>query len=359
MQKIERLAQLDIPQLFQDLTGLKPVRRPDWPGAYQPDGPDLVLGVGKYTFVFEIKGAATAAAVSQALSTLKRVAQSTSTAAIPVVAVPFMGAVGRRLCQEAGVSWMDLSGNARIIAPGLRIIVEGRPNRFTSRGRPANPFAPRSSRVARVLLLRWPERFTQRELFRLTGLDEGFVSRIVARLERRDGLIDRDARGALTARDPNLLLDAWHEVYDFNQHVIHQGHISARSSETLLKRLADACRERRLQYAATGLAAAWLLAPFAGFRLVTLYLARGPDKELLDDLGFREEPRGANTWFVVPGDTGVFDGGSERNGIQCVSPVQVYLDLKAHPERAAEAATRIRDEYLSWSVNARHADDGG
>jgi hypothetical protein len=34
-------------------------------------------------------------------------------------------------------------------------------------------------------------------------------------------------------------------------------------------------------------------------------------------------------------------------GVRCVHPVQVYLDLKDHPERSAEAAQQLRRKLLS------------
>ena len=56
-----------------------------------------------------------------------------------------------------------------------------------------------------------------------------------------------------------------------------------------------------------------------------------------------------NLWLAVPNDSGVFQGAVENDGIRCVHPVQVYLDLKEHPERSAEAADRLRTELLTWS----------
>jgi hypothetical protein len=64
-----------------------------------------------------------------------------------------MGDVGKRICADAGVSWFDLSGNANIVAPGLRILIEGRPNKFGRGGRPSSAFAPKSARIARRLLI--------------------------------------------------------------------------------------------------------------------------------------------------------------------------------------------------------------
>jgi hypothetical protein len=61
--------------------------------------------------------------VSQSLQNASRKGK----AAVPVVVVPFMGEMGRRLCQAAaGVSWFDLSGNAEIVAPGQRSHIEGK-----------------------------------------------------------------------------------------------------------------------------------------------------------------------------------------------------------------------------------------
>jgi len=51
---------------------------------------------------------------------------------------------------------------------------------------------------------------------------------------------------------------------------------------------------------------------------------------------------------VVPNDAGVFHGSVEKDGIRCVHPVQAYIDLKGHPERASEAAERLRNDFLNW-----------
>lgn len=269
--------------------------------------------------------------------------------AIPLVAVPFMGPAGRERCEKADVGWLDLSGNARILAPGVRVRVDGQPNRFKRPGRPSSAFAPKSARIARWLLIHLDEPMTQRQIAQATGMDEGFTSRIVAKLEE-DDLVLREPDGAIRPRDPGLLLDAWREDYDFSKHRVLRGHAPARSGDALLRRMAEALRKRGEEYAATGLAAAWLLTKFTGFRIVTLYLAEQPSPALLEHLGFREGAAGANAWLVVPNDEGVFHGASDRDGIRCVHPVQAYLDLKGHPERAREAAEQLRADMPSWSL---------
>lgn len=315
-------------------------------------GHDLAVSVTGHRFLIEYKASASAGPLAGALKRLAAHASQQPNLGLPLIVVPHMGDVGRELCEQSGISWIDLSGNAKIVAPGLRIHVEGRPNRFTNRGRPPNLFAPKSSRVARQLLLH-PEQYqTQSEIARQTRLGDGYVSKIVRRLEREQYLDVNEGR-AVRPRDPHLLLDAWRDAYDFDRHRILKGHVPARAGDELLQRLAKQLSREKFTYAATGLGAAWLSTSFAAFRLVTLYVSSMPSRSWLDQMEFVPEPKGANLWLVVPDDEGVFHGAQTLNGISCVSPVQTYLDLKAQPERAADAAADLRRKRLPWSQHGK------
>jgi DNA-binding MarR family transcriptional regulator len=311
---------------------------------------DSVISAGPHRIVIEYKGSGRAAPVSKAIERLRRSGSVGVEPSIPVVLVPFMGDVGRKLCSEAGVGWLDLSGNAHIFAPGLRIHVEGKPNQYKARGRPSSAFAPKSSRVARWLLMNPRDWFSQGVIADSTSMDQGFTSRILARLEE-DGLVERNTSGEFRPRDPELLLDAWREVYDFSKHHVIKGHVSARSGDELLRKLSRRLTEASVRFAATGLAGAWLLDHFAGFRITTVYIEDPLADSILDSFGFRPEPRGANVWFVVPNDPEVIgSGGEQEEGgerIPCVHPVQVYLDLKGHPERAKDAAGKLRERLVA------------
>lgn len=345
----ERQAVQDVAERLAELLGLAPADAEVRAGAAAPQA-DAVVDIAGFTFVVEWKASGAAAPVASAARQVRDYAAALGGRVIPVVAVPFMGAVGRERCADAEVGWIDLSGNARIVAPGIRVRIEGQPNRFKHAGRPASAFAPKSARIARWLLTHPDQTVTQREVAQATGMDEGFTSRIVSRLEE-DALVVRAPDGAIRARDPDLLLDAWRDDYDFSKHRIHRGHVAARSGEALLRLLAREFRSRDIEYAATGLAAAWVLTRFAGFRIVTLYLRERPTPALLEGLGFRDDERGANAWLVVPNDEGVFQGASDQDEVRCVHPVQAFLDLKGHPERAREAAERLRAAKLTWRTD--------
>jgi hypothetical protein len=324
---------------------LRPLGEAD-PGAR--GGWDAVLHSPDVTFFVEYKNSASTDAIGSALRRVEE-RELGRGQKLPLLVVPYMGDVGKELCRRAGVAWLDLSGNARIITPRMRILVEGRPNRFARKGRPSDPFAPKASRVARALLLRPDAAVSQAEIAAATGLDKGFLSRTVRRLEAA-ALIERDAAGRIRVSDPGRLLAAWRASYDFSRHTPSRFVVAARSGPELLNRAVEKLQESGIEHAATGLAAAWMFAPFAVYRTVTLYVAERPGAEVLKRMGARDMESGANLWLAVPNDEGVFAGAEVRSKVRCVSPLQVYLDLKAQPERGEEAAEALRRACLPWAT---------
>lgn len=304
-------------------------------------GIDAVIEVGAWRFLVQSQ-------ISGTLLSLGKLVPAPTTDAfdISLVVVPFMSEAGRRFCESTGTSWIDLSGNADIKGPGLRVLIVGQPNQFKRRGRKTNVFAPKSSRIARWLLLHLDQPSSQREIAQATGLSEGFVSRAVQRLEA-DGLLDR-RDGVVRVIEPDLMLDAWAERYDFDRHEIHKGVVAARSGPELAQKLAARLDALNIKHAFTGLVAAWQWTHFAAFRLATVYVEQRVTSELLEDLHVLPDPRGANVWLLEANDVGVFEGATIVDGLRCVHPVQAWLDLSSLPERSKEAAQRLRHEQLNW-----------
>jgi hypothetical protein len=354
MRRFEVEARSEVPRLLESLTGLRVLSIPA-PSKKSPEGPDLVVHLGDHVLAIQIKAAARSAPVVYAARKVRDWAAARENEPIPLVVVPYMGEEVAHACREAGAGYLDLSGNAHIEAPGIRVHIEGKPNRYVSRGRPSSAFAPRSERVARMLLSSPRSWMFQKDVVRETGLGAGYVSRIVRRLGS-DLLLERDARGAVRPREPRLLLDAWRSEYDFSKHHILQLHLAGRDGMDLASTMARELAKKKLHYAMTGLAAAWLYEPFADFRLVAVYLRALPEPGWLAEIGAREERRGANLWVVIPRDPGVFHGAEPVRNIRCASPLQAYLDLKGMPERAQEAAGALRKSRLKWSLRAGEAD---
>ena len=315
-------------------------------------GVDLILKGHGRSFALEWKSRDDAPIIAGAIAQLKRAPGK----AIPILAVPFMGEAGRKMSAEAGISWIDLQGNVDIRGPGLLIrrLDSPRPKRV---GRPANVFAPASSRLIRALLMSEGQALSHRELVERSGLDKARVSRLIPRLEQM-GAIRRVAwandRPQFAAVHPGALLQGWRQAYDFSSHSIRRGFIlqEGRSAESialgLMRRISQALGMDR-RHAFTGLAGAWLHSPFATHRLVTVLVDDGEAANALEGLGFHEEDTGANVWLVRPNDPSVFVGASSVQGLPAAHPIQVYLDLKAQPERSAEAAEALAKEDLTFA----------
>ena len=62
---------------------------------------------------------------------------------ILLLVTPFLSDGAKDLCAEHQISWFDLSGNAHIITPNLRVIIEGKPNLYKEVGRPSNILPPK------------------------------------------------------------------------------------------------------------------------------------------------------------------------------------------------------------------------
>ena len=307
---------------------------------------DLIVRTSNRTFVFEVKGRDDVATLERAYHQL-RACTELDASAVPVLVVPFMGPTGREWAEERGLAWMDLSGNADVRAPGVRVLIEGKSNLFTSPGRPSTAFSPKGSRLARVLLADPGRAWRQVELVRETGLSPGYVSKVVGRL-LDDGLLARREDGAVDVPGPGLLLDAWAQHYDFRKHEVLRYHMVGRTGLKVLRGLAERLGEvDDLQWAATGLAAAWLQDGFADFRLVSAFVSRPPAEHEAPAL--RRVDKGENVWLIVPSDEGVFHGVADHEGVPCVLPVQTWLDLAGHPERSEEAAEHLRASRLTWS----------
>jgi len=346
--KFEREASRQLPQLLEGLLdrplGDSITREVQVAGARRADA---VAEIDGQTWVFEIRNSSRPGTIAAAKERLADVAEALG-AAMAILVVPHMTAAGSKTASELRLNWIDLSGNASIRdGKDFYIHVQGKVNRSAQRGRPSSPFAPKSARITRELLID-PERWwRQKDLAVVTEVDDGHVSRIVRRL--RDERLLEESDLAVRPLDPLLLLDAWDDEYRFDRHDFVLGHVSGSGIE-LARGVADRFREENVRHAFTGLPAAWLLSHFAQFRLNSVYVDGDP-REVADRIGLRVEGRGANVQLLAPDDTGVFSGERELDRISCVSPVQVYLDLRHLPERAPEAADELRRRGL-WDAPA-------
>ena len=206
-----------------------------------------------------------------------------------------------------------------------------------------NIFAPKSSRILRVLLVNVSEEWNEREIASIANVSGGMAHYVCKTLIEL-GYLARNESNHIVLIDPLRLLKRWAAYHQYdNANKFLDYHTFEREAEKVLQNFA----ELDLEYAATVLTGAWLVAPYV--RPVDLHFY-APNKETADKIAEKLDlnpvPRSGNIKFVIPFDEGVFYGNREVKGVKVISNIQLYVDLYNYPARGEEAASRLLDEIL-------------
>ncbi len=268
--------------------------------------------------------------------------------ATPVFIAPYISPAVRQLCEEKGVGFLDLEGNARIAFGGVFIerVVTGKP--VAEQRELKSLFRPKSAQVLRAMLREPGRAWRVTELSEFSGVSLGHVSNV------RTGLIDREwARASddgLILSAPDALLDAWRDSYTAPPGERLRFYTPLHGSA-----LEDAARSALRADDAPGRAA---FASFSAAQWLSPYGRAGTQYFFADDAGLRKLQaalkltptwKGENVVVTVPKDLGLLvDTVEPAPGAVCTSPIQTYLDLSIAGERGAEAAEHLRQERLSW-----------
>ena len=248
------------------------------------------------------------------------------------------------LCLDRGIGYLDAAGNCHIQAPGLFLHIEGQPNPHRSRRKAANPFATKSSRIARVLLTDVRRGWQVQELAREADVSLGLTSRIKEALVNEAFVELRE--GLLFVREPASLLQAWRNAYSLPE---RQSFYVMDKSENIEHRIAAWSVEHGVPYALTAYSGAWRLAPMVRHALSTVYVEVRDDSDLarlITELGAKRVDSGANLSIWLPQDRYIFYGAAPIKGLNVVSALQLYLDLTQLSGRGEEAAGEIFEREL-------------
>ena len=148
-------------------------------------------------------------AVARQANLLRRV-----TGGVPVVVMaPWLSDRSRRLLSEAGIHYLDLTGNIRFVTDHPAVFI----HRESNAPAPAHPeYMPalkgvKAGRVVRLLVDVQPP-YGVADLARRAGVTAGYVSRLLEALAT-DGLIERAKRGTVSAVRWRELLERRAESY--------------------------------------------------------------------------------------------------------------------------------------------------
>ncbi|WP_238594172.1 type IV toxin-antitoxin system AbiEi family antitoxin [Burkholderia pyrrocinia] len=318
-------------------------------GDWEPDLIARLLVDGRqHILICECKSSGQPRYARSALLELQNYVVHRAPEATPVFIAPYISPAVRQLCEEKGVGYLDMQGNARIAFGGVFIerVVADKP--ASEQRELKSLFKPKSAQVLRVMLREPGRAWRVTELSDISGVSLGHVSNV------RTGLIDREwarvSDGGLVLSEPDALLDAWRDSYTappgerLRFYTPLHGSAFEHAARSALR-----VEEGPGRAAFASFSAAQWLSPYG--RTSTHYFFADQEGlgKLQTALKLAAASKGENVVVSVPKDLGLLaDAVEPAPGAVCTSPVQTYLDLSIAGERGAEAADHLRQEKLSW-----------
>ena len=302
-----------------------------------PDGETAVLAV-------EIKRNLEPRDVLQAVEQISMITASALPRAVPVVAAAYLAPRARALLRDRGVGYLDTTGNVRIeiSTPGLFISTDGADRNPWPRDHKLRSLrGPGAARAMRAIIDTFPP-YGVRQLAQSTGASAPTLSRVLDLLER-EAIVTR-ARGAVSTVDWKGAIRRWAEDYDQTDSNTPTTVLEPRGLSALEKKL----RAKKFEYAATGALASQRFDPLAPARQAAIYVTDAPRS--IDRLDLRETEAGANVVLLEPLDPVVFDRTVERDGLLCVAPSQLAVDLLTGPGREPSQG----EQMLKWMEKNEH-----
>jgi len=255
---------------------------------------------------------------------------------------PYISPQAADICAKEGIGYLDLAGNCRISFGQLFIRREGIRNPFAQKRELRSLYAPKSTRILRVLLMHPSEWWKTQAMADEAEVSLGQVSNVKKLLRDREWVADGEDGFKLT--NPKILLADWAGNYTYRKNTARNFYAMQGTDETEAA-ITKACRELDIQYAFTGFSAARRIAPAVRGQRTMAYVST-ISESLLERAGLKEVPSGTNVSLMIPYDEGIFYGVREVEGLRVVCPVQLYLDLKGNKGRGDEAAEVVLRQEL-------------
>lgn len=256
-------------------------------------------------------------------------------------------ASAREILQSNNVAFVDGLGNARIALPGLVYRLAGQSQKSTKA--PPTRISGKAGRIAQTLLVHPGRQWHINELSAKTDVSPGFVHRVVARLTA-ENIMESEGDGPAKIRtviDQGALLDLWaEEQHDKVERTV--AYQLAPSPQQLLGELTSALVDAGIDYAATGPAAANLVAPFVtGIPVTDLWISDSVSpREILERTPAEAVDIGHNVAFLQTRDDGPLRDRQQIDGIWITNDFRLYVDLRNNPRRGAEQADHLRRERI-------------
>jgi hypothetical protein len=306
----------------------------------------LRLGDQEHTLVLEVCSLGQPRQIRGAINRLEEIRRELP-GAYPLAAAVYIGPQSARILRSSNLGYVDLSGNCYLALENVLIEKEGKRNVRPSTRPLRSLFAPRATRVIRVLLIDPVRPWKLEELARSAEVSLGHAHNVVKRLGEL-AWAERDDRQRIRLAKPADLLEQWGEAYTYRRNELLSYFVPERVTRRFLTDVARAVLAVGRRYAFTLNAGLSLVAPQIRVPAVHCYL-EGDPAPVVAALGLRPTTEGeAILHLLTPYDPGVFHGALEKGGLKVVCLPQLYVDLVHYERKGPEQAEHLRREAMAY-----------
>jgi hypothetical protein len=304
------------------------------------------LGPQEHTCVVEVSSLGQPRQIRSSVTRLEEIRRELPTA-YPVAAAVYIGPQSARILKSHNLGYVDLSGNCYLAFDSVLIEKEGKRNVRPSSRPLRSLFAPRATRVVRVLLTEPGRSWRLEELARASQVSLGHSHNVVKRLEDL-AWVERDVDQRIRLAKPADLLESWCESYSYRTNDISSWFVPERVTRRYMGDVARAAQAQGRRYAFTLNAGLSLVAPHLRVPAIHCYV-EGDPAQVAAALGLRpaSEAEG-QLHLLTPYDLGVFYGVLEKGGLKVVCLPQLYADLAQYERRGREQAEHLRREAMGY-----------
>ena len=303
------------------------------------------MGGNEHLLALEVGGLGQPRQIREAVTRLSDIRRDLP-AAYPVAVAEYIGPQSASLLRRNGFGYLDLSGNCYLAFENVLIEKEGKPNVRPSNRPLKSLFAPRATRVVRVLLVDPQHAWRLEELAKAAEVSLGHAHNVVKRLEELAWVV-RGEHQRIHLAKPADLVDAWCEGYSYHRNGIATYFSPERITRRLMAEIARLAASEGRRYAFTLHSGAALVAPNIRFPVIHCYL-EGPLDPFARALGLRPGEGEGNVHLLAPYDQGVFYSRLEKSGLSVVCLPQLYADLYRYERRGREQAEYLRREAMGY-----------
>src|SRR5919109_3770637 len=224
---------------------------------------DLVLkfrlGSQEQLLVVEVSSLGQPRQIRASVTRLEEIKREMPTA-YPMAAAVYISPQSARILKTHGLGYIDLSGNCHVAFENVLIEKEGKRNVRPSSRPLRSLFAPRATRVVRVLLAEPVRTWRLEELARAAEVSLGHSHNVVKRLEDLRW-VERDERQRFRLAKPADLLEGWCDSYTYRTNELSSYFVPERVTRRFMTDVARAVEGQGRRYAFTLNAGLSLVAP--------------------------------------------------------------------------------------------------